>query len=167
MTDFPKVHENLQRQAFRKTVYRIWNMIQAGLLDDMEEAEYKIARILLDHPEYEDIFDDEEILDGREFNTSSDGNPFLHISIHKMVEDQIEAGSPKEISLFFESMEDKGYKRHDIIHTVMKILARMISDAMTNERPFNVSRYQRLLMRYRDIRLEEVPDALDREFRGH
>jgi hypothetical protein len=167
MTDFSKAHENLHRQAFRKAVYRIWNMIQAGLLDELDEAEYRIAKILLAHPEYEDIFDDDEILDGREFDIGSDGNPFLHISIHKMVEDQIESGRPEEVLSFLESMKDKGNERHEIIHAIMKILVRLISDAVHNQKSLNVNRYQNVLSRYRKINLDEVPEALDREFMGH
>ncbi|MDQ5985924.1 MAG: hypothetical protein CSYNP_01642 [Syntrophus sp. SKADARSKE-3] len=167
MTDFSKSHENLHRQVFRKTVYRIWNMIQAGLLDELDEAEYRIAKILLEHPEYEDIFDDEDILDGREFDTGSGGNPFLHISIHKMAEDQIESSRPEEVLSFLEAMKEKGNERHEIIHAIMKILVRLISDAMRNQKSFNVDRYRNVLSRYKNINLDDVPEALDREFMGH
>jgi hypothetical protein len=61
MNDHLRDKANLQRQVFRKTVYRLWQMAQAGLLEEMTDVEYRIATILLDHPEYEDIFDDETL----------------------------------------------------------------------------------------------------------
>jgi hypothetical protein len=163
MSNDPKASENFQRQAFRKTVHRIWSMIQAGLSDEMDEAESKIARILLEHTEFEEIFDDEDLLDGREFDTGSEGNPFLHISFHKMVEDQIGVGRPAELLSFLAAMEAKGFDRHEIVHAVMKILIRLISDAMAHQKPLDVNRYRRLLQRYRNIGLDEISDALNRE----
>lgn len=167
MSDFSKNYENLQRQAFRKAVHRIWGMIQAGLMDEMTEPEYRIAAILLAHPEYEDVYEDTEILDGREFDTGSEGNPFLHVSFHQMIEDQLASGNHKELSFFVEVMENKGYDRHEIIHAVIKILIRMLSDAINNNKSIDVNRYKRLLTRFGNIELDEVPDALDREFLGH
>ena len=167
MSDMSKSYGNLQREVFRKTVYRIWNMMQAGLLDEMDEAENRIARILLDHPEYEEILEDTEILDGREFDAGEAGNPFLHISFHKMVEDQLESGRPAEVLSFLESMRAKGFDRHEIIHVIMKILIRFISDAMTHQKTLDVNRYRRLLKSCRNMGLDEVPDALAREFMSH
>lgn len=167
MSESSESYQALQRQAFRRTVYHIWAMIQAGLMDEMSEAEYGIARILLEHPEYEEFFDDDEILDGREFDTGAEGNPFLHISIHKMVEDQLQVGRPEELTVFFDTMAEQGQDRHEIVHAIMKILVRLISDAAMQRKPLNVNRYRMILARYRDIPLGEVEDALEREFRGH
>jgi hypothetical protein len=142
-------------------------MIQAGLVDEMNPAEYKIARLLIDHPEYEDTYDDEELLDGREFDTDPEGNPFLHISVHKMVEDQIETGRPEEVTLYLGAMVDRGFDRHAIIHAIMKILVRLIADAVNKQKALDVKRYRGLLGRYRNIGLDEVAEALDREFASH
>ena len=167
MSESSKSYEATQRQVFRRTVYHIWSKMQAGLIDEMSEAEYSIARILLEHPEYEEFFDDDEILDGREFDTGKEGNPFLHVSIHKMVEDQLQAGRPEEVQAFFDGMVERGRDRHEIVHAIMKILVRLISDAGMKGKPLDVRRYRLLLDRYRDLPLDEVEEALDREFWGH
>ena len=108
-----------------------------------------------------------EILDGREFATGEVGNPFLHISFHKMVEDQLEAGRPEEVLSFLESMTAKGFARHDIVHVVMKILIRLIAEAMNRQKPLDIRRYRRILKNCRNIGLDDVPDVLDREFTAH
>jgi hypothetical protein len=167
MPESPKSAEDLQRQAFRRTVYHIWSMLQAGLIDEMNEAEYGIARILLEHPEYEDFFENEEILDGQKFDAGSKGNPFLHISFHKMVQDQLEAGRPEEATLFLEFMEEKGYDRHEVIHAIMKILTILISEAMQNRQSLDVDRYRSILEQCRDFRLDEVTEMLDRKISSH
>jgi len=167
MSDDVKSYENLQRRAFRQVVHRVWAMIQAGLTDEMNEAEARMARILIEHPEYEEIFDDEEVLDGDEFDTGREGNPFVHVSLHKMVEDQLEAGRPEEVLGFLDAMKAQGHDPHEIVHAIMKILVRLIADSVTKGKSFDGQRYRRLLERLRGVRLDEADDALDREFMGH
>jgi hypothetical protein len=167
MKEFTKSAEDLQRQAFRRTVYHIWGMIQAGLVDEMNEAEYAIARILLEHPEYGDFFEDEKILDGRKFDTGSAVNPFLHVSLHKMIEDQLEAGHPEEVRFFFESMEAKGNDRHEIVHVIMKILSILIFEAMHSRQSLDVDRYRSILEQCRNFSIDKITEILDRKIFGH
>lgn len=166
MTEFTKSAEELQRQSFRRTVYHIWSMIQAGLIDEMNEAEYAIAGILLEHPEYEDFFEDEKVLDGREFDAGSEVNPFLHISLHKMIKDQLEAGRPEEVRFFFESMEAKGNDRHEIVHVIMKVLSILIYEAINSRQTLDVDRYRSILEQCCNFSLHEITEILDREIFG-
>ncbi len=167
MSHFPEEDGNLQRQAFRRAVHRVWAMIQADLIDEMNDAEGRLARILLDHAEYEDVFEDEEVLDGHEFYTGPEGNPFLHVSFHKMVEDQLESGRIKELRLFFEAMAARGYDRHEVIHAVIEILLYLLYSSLSQDLPLDVKRYHLLLTRYSSLRLEDISEALKLEFGSH
>jgi len=45
--------------------------------------------IVMNHPEYQEKFENENLLDGREYISHNELNPFLHISLHEMAEDQV------------------------------------------------------------------------------
>ena len=104
--------EKLQRMLFRQNIHRIWCMVQSGRRNELSEADNNLAEILVDHEEYGDHFENTDILDGREYEAGAAFNPFLHISTHRMVEDQLLADSPVEAALFCETMEGRGFSRH-------------------------------------------------------
>src|SRR5512138_3810753 len=111
-----KARQQLQRRQFRENIHRIWEMVQAGRRNELSDRENDLALILIDHQEYGDHFEDTAIMDGREYDAGAQFNPFLHISTHQMVEDQLAADAPVETGLFCEAMEEKGLSRHDAIH---------------------------------------------------
>ena len=115
----------LQRQSLRKTIHKIRGMLREGNLAGLEPVEQKLAQIVMDHPEYQEQFEDKGLLDGRDI--PSDGvNPFLHISMHQMIEDQLAAESPIEAILLCEYLEMAGNSRHEAVHAVMMVLSHTI-----------------------------------------
>lgn len=107
-SDASRESEKLQRKLFRQNIHRIWSMVKSGRRDELSDADNNLAEILMEHEEYCDHFENTDILDGREYEAGATFNPFLHISTHRMVEDQLLADSPVETALFFETMEAKG-----------------------------------------------------------
>ena len=165
MTDsFAKTYENLQRQSFRRIINKVWNMVKEGNSFELSEEEQKLYNILLDHQEYQKYFEDEDLLDGSEFEISEGINPFLHISIHQMAEDQLASETPVEAALLCESIEKIGYSRHEAIHVIMMILIHMIFDAYKNQKPFNEDRYKRLLVKCRKVKPAEMQSVVERDF---
>ena len=50
MTDsFAKTYENLQRQSFRMTINKVWNIIKEGNSFELNQEDQKLYHILLDH----------------------------------------------------------------------------------------------------------------------
>ena len=159
--------EKLQRKLFRQNIHRIWGMVQSGRRDELSEKDNDLAEILMDHEEYGDHFEDIGILDGREYEAGATFNPFLHISIHKMIEDQLLADSPVETALFCEAMEGKGFPRHEVIHFIIMILLHVMYASASGKRPFDAARYKRLLTKCRDVEPAEMERVIENDFSGN
>ena len=164
--NFSKTYEKLQRKFFREKVHNIWVLLKSGSLDELSEKDAKLAAVILNHQEYRDHFENKDILDGREYEAGMTFNPFLHLSMHEMVEDQLSANSPIEAALFCETMEDQGLSRHDAIHFIIMILVRVIFDSASNRKSFDALRYKRLLTECRTIEPPEIEGWIEAEFSG-
>jgi hypothetical protein len=166
MTDnFSKIYESLQQKHLRLNIHRIWKAAQSCHLDDLFEEDYKLYMIMQDHEEYREQFENADTLTEHEYDPNTEVNPFLHISLHQMVEDQIASNAPIETGLFYEAKEDQGYHRHEIVHLISVILIRVTWDALLQRKPFDESRYRQILKTYREKSPEEIPQAFEKEFR--
>jgi hypothetical protein len=159
-----KTSEKLQRKLFRQNVHRIWRMVKSGRRDELSEKDNNLAEILMDHEEYSDHFENTDILDGREYEAGATFNPFLHISTHRMVEDQLSANSPIETVLFCESMEDRGFSRHEAIHFIIMILLHVIHASASGNQPFDATRYKRLLTKCKEVEPSEMEKVIEEDF---
>jgi hypothetical protein len=162
--DDTKAHEKLQRRFFRKNIHRIWEIVKAGRRNELSEKDNDLALIIMDHQEYSDHFENAEILDGREYDAGTQFNPFLHISTHKMVEDQLSADSPVETGLFCEMMEEKGLSRHDAVHFIIMILLHVLYTSKASKQSFDKVRYRRLLDECSRVEPSEIDGVIEREF---
>ena len=158
---------NLKRQALRLTIYKIWKMIREDNFDELKPEEQKLSMLIMSHQEYQEYYENEEILDGREFEIPGRFNPFLHISLHQMVEDQLASENPVEAVLLCEYIEKMGHPRHTAIHVIIMIMMNMIADSFRNEGRFNEDRYKRLLVKCRNVKPSEMQDVVEREFSGN
>lgn len=148
----------------RLMIHKIWDMIKEGNIDDLTQEELKLAGIIMAHQEYQDCYENEDILDGSEFDIGGGFNPFLHISLHQMAEDQLASETPVEASLLCEYIEKMGYTRHEAIHVIIMILIHMIYDAYKNEKAFDRERYKRILVKCRKVKVPKMQEVVEREF---
>ena len=162
--DLSKINERLQRKFFRENIQRIWTMIKCGMSVELTEQDHKLALIIMNHKEYREHFENIDILDGCEYEAGGEVNPFLHISLHKMVEDQLSSNSPTEAVLLCEAMEDKGISHHDAIHYIMMILARIIYDSIVNKKSFDTDTYKRLLTICINVEPSKIEEVIERDF---
>lgn len=167
MTDnFSKIYEKLQRKHLRQNMHRVWKTAQSGEIDKLSDEDYKLLVIMQGHEQFHDQFDNADALAEYEYDPETEVNPFLHIAIHQMVEDQIASNEPMEASLFLEAMEDKGHSRHDILHLISMILIQITCHTLLKQKPFDELRYRQILKSYINLTPEEIPEALDSEFKG-
>jgi hypothetical protein len=163
-SDASKKSEQRQRMLFRQNIHRIWGMVQCDRRDELSEKDTYLAEILMDHEEYGNHFENTDILDGREYEAGVTFNPFLHISTHQMVEDQLLADSPVETALFCETMEGRGFPRHEVIHFIIMILLHVMYASASGNRPFDAARYKRLLTKCKDIEPSEMEGVIENDF---
>jgi len=88
---------------------------------------------ILQHPEYEDSLSDVER--ALETNYSVDDgktNPFLHLSMHLSISEQISVDQPRGVKAAFIALSNKTNSEHDAHHQMMECLGEMIWKAQRN-----------------------------------
>jgi len=62
-------------------------------------------------------------------------NPILHITVHRIIENQIALGEPEETGRTVEALVQQGLARHEAIHRVGNALAEEIYHILKDRRP--------------------------------
>ena len=90
------------------------------LLTPLESMALDIMQL---HPEYHPVLDNPELAENRE------ENPFLHLSLHLAVMEQLSIDQPFGIKSRFDAILRKSESRHHAFHLVMECLGEMIWQA--------------------------------------
>jgi len=106
--------KNTLQAINRKNLAAIWEKAKTGDLEDLNGEEKQIAEIMLEHAEeyreeLEAAWEDEDY----EFDPESDEvNPFLHIAVHAIIENQLANKDPLEAFQFYNAMRKKKASHH-------------------------------------------------------
>ncbi len=147
----------------RKHFHEIWEKAQKGELDSLSEEEQRLGKIMLDHSdEYFNQFEFADALSDHEYDSESEVNPFLHVTLHAIVENQIRDRNPIEAFQFYNAMLRKKCSRHEAIHLLNIILVKFIFQTLKEKVPFPLDSYRRMLKEYRSRR----PEKIDRLMKG-
>lgn len=145
-TDTHSGHRS-QLRAHRQVIWDAWQKHVAGL--PLNALEVRITRVLALHPEYHPLFADRECFLDRDFDVSSGANPYLHISLHIALEEQVATHQPPEAAQALEFlMQKRGLNRHDALHVLLEILGETIYFAQREGREPDVEAYR---SRLRDV----------------
>jgi len=151
------------RRFNREHMHMIWEAAKTGDLDVLEAEERRIAEVMLEHhDEYFNQFEMADVLADHEYDPESETNPFLHVTFHSIVENQLEAGEPIEVYQFYDSMRKKKVSRHDTIHLIGAILAPLVVSTLQG-RAFDLEQYKSLLKRAKAKKPEKIMEWLERE----
>ncbi len=116
-------HEQLR--AHRQVFWDVWQKSRDDL--PLNALEVRIARVIHLHPEYHPLFDDMETFLDRDFQVDDGMNPYLHLSLHLALEEQIAIRQPPEVGACLEFlMQRKGMNRHDALHALLDVLAETV-----------------------------------------
>lgn len=117
------------RNAYRKAFVTAWYKYQHKMPVEPYEAE--IINVLLAHPEYQIFLDDAYAK--QEFAVEE--NPFVHLSLHLAIREQIRMNRPTGITPIYEQLttiSDEGASSHEAEHRMMECLAQMMWTAQQN-----------------------------------
>ena len=90
------------RRFNREYMHMIWEEAKSGELDVLEAEERRIAEVMLEHQdEYFNQFEMADVLADHEYDPESETDPFLHVTFHTIVENQLEARDPIEVYQFY------------------------------------------------------------------
>lgn len=123
----------------RARLFEIWHKAKTHLPLEGEEALF--AEIMLEHREHHPLFDLGEAAMEIDFGARRETNPFLHTSLHAVVEQQSLSHQPMETAEALAALQARGESRHDAIHQIGALLAQTLYDAVTRNKAIDEARY--------------------------
>ncbi len=93
--------------------------------------ERQLLDIILQHPTYQSILDDPKSIDK---DYSTDNNPFLHMSMHLGLIEQLTTNRPQGIRTLYQQLYEKHGDEHTVQHLMMEVMGEIIWDAQQNQR---------------------------------
>ena len=116
---------NPSRDEARQFFFDTWRKYHAGeTLSDLEKVALRVISL---HPEYHALLDDRERHLEHDY-TPQDGslNPFLHLSLHLAIEEQLSIDQPPGIRAHFERIAFATGSEHDAKHALLECLGETI-----------------------------------------
>ena len=115
---------NPSREQVRTFFCEAWRKHKARQI--LDGAEATAADLIAEHPEYHALLEDPEAALHKEF-TPEDGsmNPFLHLSLHLAVADQISIDQPPGIRAAYHALRAR-LDVHEAEHAILECLGETI-----------------------------------------
>ena len=115
--------------------------------DTLTPLEQIAATLIEMHPEYQALFLDPDAI-ARDFRPE-DGqvNPFLHLSLHLAIEEQLSIDQPPGLRAAFARCQLRCGNRHDALHVVLDCLGETIFNAQRKRTPPDGAAYVECVMR--------------------
>jgi hypothetical protein len=148
----------------RQVLYSIWEKAKKGDLEALDPENRQLGRIMQEHAdEFFNAFEFADVTHTHEYDPENEMNPFLHITIHAAVENQLADKEPVEAYQFYNAMRQKKFPHHDTLHLLGAILTPFLFDCLVQRRPFDVEAYRQLLKKYKNKNPESILDLIERE----
>lgn len=127
------------RRGSRKRYYEIWQKMKDKVPLSGEEA--LVGKVMLEHKEFHNTWEFADVLGDVEYNVGSEVNPYLHVVVHTIVENQLTLKNPKEVKIIYDYLQTLGLNHHEIIHKIGSILLEEIITIMQFKKTFNSRHY--------------------------
>jgi hypothetical protein len=140
------------RDSVRQFFLDAWRKAREGA--PLEPLEQQIAQVVRSHPEYHALFENAEAALSREFlPEDGEGNPFLHLSLHIAILEQVTTDRPPGMREAYQRLVAQTADVHETEHRIMECLARLLWEAQSANRPPDEGAYlacvQRLAREWR------------------
>ena len=125
------------RDQVREMFFGAWRKYRAG--EPIVGIESLALDVILQHPEYHGVLS----LPGkfREKDYTDESNPFLHMSLHVALEEQLSIDQPPGIRDAVQQLARRHDSMHDARHDVMDCLAEVIWNAQRHGAAFDNDAY--------------------------
>lgn len=135
---------NPTRDQVREFFFATWAKFKTSqTLTDLEKMALGIIHM---HPEYHHILEDPERFKQQVyFPEMGETNPFLHMSLHLSVLEQISINQPIGIKPIYEELKLTHQNEHDAQHDILECLAESIWHAQHNNTALDANYYVQLL----------------------
>lgn len=112
------------RVQLRRVYAEAWRKSHAN--QPLSPLETLMVLVIQDHPEYQRYFSAETHLDTDFLPESGETNPFLHISLHMAIREQVSMDKPKGIQALYEHLCHLFQEGHRAEHILMDHLAELV-----------------------------------------
>jgi hypothetical protein len=131
------------RQQARELFFGAWQKYREGVpLAGMESL---ALDVILQHPEYHAVLDEPGRY--REKDYVDETNPFLHMSLHLALEEQLSIDQPAGIRSRWEARLRRSRERHEALHQAIECLAEMVWRSQRDGLPPDAAAYLSCLER--------------------
>jgi len=132
----------IMKTISRDNLHDLWIRAKEG--EPLESEEAILARMMKEHVEYVDVWERLDELGGEELVVNG-VNPIMHISMHGVIENQLERDTPPEVRKALDGLLKRGVSRHEAIHAIAYELNMELFPVLKHSRPFNNAAYKRRL----------------------
>ncbi|MGH8229572.1 MAG: DUF1841 family protein [Steroidobacteraceae bacterium] len=140
------LYQGLQRTELRRAYLDAWRKMSAH--QPLEPLEAQIAAVIAEHPEYLPWLERGEDALGAEFTPEGGReNPFLHMSMHLAIRDQVGTDRPRGIARVHRVLSDRLGDAHQAEHEMMQSLGETLWEAARNGMPPDEKAYLERLER--------------------
>lgn len=119
------------RDQARRFFFDTWAKHRSGAA--LQGLETTALAVVLLHPEYHSLLDDRDRNLDRDFGPGQGGlNPFLHLSLHLAIEEQLAIDQPPGIVSAYRALLTRLGDEHEAKHAVLECLGETIWAAQRN-----------------------------------
>jgi hypothetical protein len=137
---------NPSRDEARRFLVDAWRKSRDGA--PMSDLERLAARLVAMHPEYHAVLEQPDKHADRDYAPEAgEPNPFLHLSLHLAVAEQLAIDQPPGIKAQFERIRDARGDEHAALHAVLECLGEVIWASQRHGVPPDASLYLDCLAR--------------------
>ncbi len=131
------------RDQVRDTFFETWRKYRAG--EPVSGIETLALDAILAHPEYHEVLSQPERYRGKDYRDES--NPFLHMSLHVALAEQLSIDQPPGIAQRFAALLARTGERHAAVHEAIECLAETVWRAQREKLPPDAAAYLECLER--------------------
>lgn len=131
---------NSTREEVRRFFCDTWKKKTEGhILDPMETL---ASDWMSDHPEYHTLLANPEGALEQDYTPErGEANPFLHLSMHLSISEQISINQPSGIKEIAEKLAARLGSMHEAQHLIMECLGQVMWEAQREGQPLNPEKY--------------------------
>ena len=131
---------NPSREQVRRFFSGTWSKYRLGA--PLAGAEQPALDAILLHPEYHELLSRPEESSQADYTPESGQmNPFLHLSLHLAIEEQLAIDQPTGIRAEFERILGRVNDRHDALHALLECLGESVWRAQRDGAPMDGAAY--------------------------
>ncbi|NNF16680.1 MAG: DUF1841 family protein [Gammaproteobacteria bacterium] len=129
------------RRTLRQMYRTAWQ--KATRQQALTALEAQIVAVIHDHPEYQREI--ESGMDQEYLPESGQTNPFLHMSLHLAVRDQLATNRPHGIAQLYKQLQERCGDAHDAEHRLTEFMGQELWQAQRDRRAPDEQRYLKLV----------------------